>query len=154
MATVYIPAKYRHIVDACSARADSALGGVFETNMHLMVFAALLGADSGEYDDGAWEKGNEIQDKTFFSNNMEGVVYMLALSRATDASILRTEEEYKAWEIFEAYAAGGFKLIDEWIIDNPAVSDIAEVFVQRIKSKAAEVISENGASDPVPPIVI
>ena len=154
MATVFIPAKYKHVVEAASAKADASSGGVFETNMHLMVFAALLGAANDEYDDNSWEKGNEIQDQTFFRNNMEGVVYMIALSRTKEASILKSEEEHRAWEVFQAYAAGGFKIIDEWMIENPAISDVAEIFVQRIKKKAIDVLSKNDVADPDPPIRI
>ncbi len=53
-----------------------------------------------------------------------------------DRDILRDENHSQAWKIFESYAAGGLRKIQEWLVNNPTDHDGVETLLIEITKKA------------------
>ena len=131
VATVWISNKYKELTDRLSS-------GLFPTNMHFMIFASMVGLYFDNVKEvTAKERGNEIRDQVFLNQRMDGVVYLLALFKDKTADILRDENEQACWEVIETYAAGGFEIINNWLIENPADIDGTETILNKIKEIAS-----------------
>ena len=140
MATVNMASKFSEIIKLLADKPTQiAKKSIFETNMHLMLFAAMVGAYKGELNklndaDGA----NQIPDRIFKHNKYEGAAYLLALSQNDDVEILREEKDLECWKILEGYANTGLEEIDNWLTDNPADTEGTQTILNKIKEIAAK----------------
>ena len=149
MATVYIPEDRTSLAERLArdsvGRASKRIFGNF---MHLMVFASLVGrAEGRSLSQESRKRGPEIYDHIFENGHMDGVAFLLALQKEKDGEILRDKNDGTCWQVLEDYAAGGFEIIEDWLIDNPGDTDGVETILNHMKMKAAELRS-SGQSVP------
>src|SRR5690606_35499466 len=117
MSSVYIDSKYRPLVELLAVNPVSQTRkAVFDTNMDLYVFAAMVGSQDISSDSYEFTKGNEIPDSVFRNNNFDGLIYLLALTDRKNADILRENSEPECWAISERYAFAGFEEINNWFL--------------------------------------
>lgn len=102
----------------CSTKGASN-SAVFSTVKELMVFAALVGVQLGEYE-GIAPKVNTtpILLETYASTNHDAFIYLIALSKEPSLEIIRNENLRDAINIFESYCNSGLKHMDNWIMEN------------------------------------
>jgi dnd system-associated protein 4 len=150
MATVYLPNKYldlsKRLVSTNLKDTDKS---VFPTYMHLSIFAAMVGYHIGKNSDKEekFEKGNEISDRIYTSNQMDGFTFLLALQHTKDGDILRENKEKECWEILEQYAAVGLEEINNWMIDNPSDINGVETILNKLKLVATEILDDDDETD-------
>lgn len=102
----------------------------------------MLASALEEKEAGTWEKGNEVPERIFTHNNMEGFVYLLALYESEGVDIFREDREVECWSVFESYAAGGLKVIEEWSLENPGATDLTKVFLNKMKVYASKLVEQ------------
>lgn len=139
MPNVYVDVVFSDLSERLAKKKTSLAGkSIFQTYMHLLVFAALVG-QSHEKD---WErgkvsnKGSEVNDSIFSNYNLDGVAYLLALHATHDGEILRDKNEDKVWNIIQGYADIGLEEIEKWLLDVPSDTDGVDAVLNKIKEKA------------------
>lgn len=138
MSAVIIDDQFASIVDKLSTATDPATRArTFDTNMDLMVFAAMIGWDSGRGPAEAEKRsGLEINDATFENRRFDGAVYLTALQHQRSGEILRDTNDVECWRIFEGYARTGFAIIDQWLMDNPSDASGVDTLIAAMKRRA------------------
>lgn len=128
--------RFEALVEKCCSTKNSADKNVmFSTVKELMVFAALVGFQLGEFEP-LKSKANciSISMETYATTKHDAYIYLLALAEKPTLDILKDENLRETISIFEGYCNAGLKHIDNWIIDNigePLLEDI--LFEQTLK---------------------
>lgn len=106
---------YERLVDKQIA---SAKRPIFKTYIDLTVFAAMVGFSRNRFTE-LQERANEIPARVFQNQNIDGLVYLVAVLHEKSGEMLRERNEAAAWQIFEKYANGGMDVIREMFAENP-----------------------------------
>ena len=109
-----------------------------------MIFAAMVGRhrnDTCENVDFSSSRVNEIADRVFENNNLDGIVYLLALDAERDGEILREGNENELWKYLEKYAMLGMQEIDKWLSKDP-LAKAHDLILQQMKIEARKLTQE------------
>lgn len=143
MASVYFDGAFSERVQQLAVEKDEDTGNtVFPNLFSLMIFSAMVGR---HYKDSCSNvkvesRINEIPDRIFISNNLDGIVYLLALDSTKDGEILREGNENELWRYLENFALLGMQEIDLWLKEEPylRVHDVILHFMKIEASKAVD----------------
>ena len=92
---------------------------IFPTMRELMCFAAVLGFER-EKKKPLDATTMEIDGRTFANHDQSSdLIYLIALSDAKDADVIRDDNEDQCIDIFEQYAEGGFEELAAWLLERP-----------------------------------
>lgn len=140
MATVYISNAHKMLAERLGRDTTSITErSVFNTYMHLIVFAAMVGYANDKLSPlDSKDRGPEIEEQVFRRHDLDGLVYLLALEKKEDSNMLREERISEAWRLMEGYAQGGFEIIQQWFLDSPGDVDGVDTLLARITEYAAE----------------
>jgi len=106
----------RHLAEAIHPHASRP---IFPTMRELICFAAVLGFER-ERKRPLDATMMEIDGRTFENHQQSlDLIYLIALSDAKDAEVLREDNEDHCISIFEQYAEGGFEEIAAWLKERP-----------------------------------
>lgn len=144
MATVYFDQQYSERVQQLAFEKDERTGKpVFSNLFSLMIFAAMVGRHYKESCDNVEviSRINEIPDRIFISNNLDGIAYLLALDAERDGEILREGNENKLWRYLENFALLGMQEIDLWLKEKPLMKP-QDVILHFMKIEAAKSLEE------------
>lgn len=108
---------------------------IFKTNIDLTVFAAMVGFSRSRLVE-LKERTNEIPERVFVNQNIDGLVYLVAVLHEKSGDMLRERNESAAWQIFEQYANGGMEVIREVFAENPNDFDGVSSLLSFIKEEA------------------
>ncbi|WP_428100519.1 hypothetical protein [Candidatus Rariloculus sp.] len=140
MAIIYISDAHKDVAERL-ARDSTTIAdkSIFPTYMHLMAFAAMVGYANGtSCPVDPKDRGPEVDEQVFARHEMDGLVYLLALEATEDCDILRAGKVNEAWRLIESYAEGGFKIIQQWLLDAPGDVDGVDALLSRITEIASE----------------
>ena len=98
--------------------------GVFDTLKGVLIFAASIGFKHKQKMTIS-ESGEPIAFSLFNDRREQPFIYALAISEFNDVAYLREEKFSEAINVFEEYAAGGLKYLDE-IIDRDNIKESIE----------------------------
>lgn len=104
------------IVDKlCPKKANEDHNKVFGTIKELMVFAALVGVEENEWHPIPTGANTiSVSLETFASTNHDTYIFLTALHKGNDATLLKDENLHEAIKIFEGYCNAGFLIIRKW----------------------------------------
>ena len=126
---------------------------IFPNLFSLMIFAAMVGR---HYKDSCSNvkvesRINEIPDRIFIGNNLDGIVYLLALDSTKDGEILREGNENELWKYLENFAMLGMQEIDLWLKEKPYLKahDVILFFMKIEATKAVDKDTETKTVHPV-----
>jgi len=145
MANVYFDGSFSERVRQLAIEKDKETGNaVFPNLFSLMIFAAMVGR---HYKDSCnnvrvESKINEIPDRIFINNNLDGIVYLLALDSTKDGEILREGNENELWKYLENFAMLGMQEIDIWLKEEPYLK-AHDVILHFMKIEATKAIEED-----------
>jgi dnd system-associated protein 4 len=148
MANVYFDGSFSERVRQLVVEKDEDTGNtVFPNLFSLMIFAAMVGR---HYKDSCSNvkvesRINEISDRIFIGNNLDGIVYLLALDSTKDGEILREGNENELWKFLENFAMLGMQEIDLWLKDEPYLK-AHDVLLHFMKIEAAKAVDEDKES--------
>lgn len=147
MPTVWIPAEHSELVERLAKRSSRVAGKpIFQTYMHLMVFAAMVGHSlQRKRELPSSGRGPEIYDSAFLNNNLDGVAFLVALQDHKDGEILRETKDQECWRVIEQYAAAGLDEVATWFLENPTDTDGIATLLNKIK----EVACDGASNDPI-----
>ena len=107
--------------------------GVFKEIWRLLLFAAQIGVREGRKEPlESIEKGKGIDQSTFGnSSSWPGILYLMSLVEANDASLLSGDDEgeRKRTQLFEQYANGGLAILKEHFEEHAASIDALLEFI-------------------------
>ena len=94
---------------------------IFPTYRDLVCVAAVLGFETGNKRSFDNNGAIDLVDGRIFSNDSESMdlLFLVALADSKDQQMLRADREDECIAIFEAYAAGGFKVLEDWLREKP-----------------------------------
>ncbi|HIF36977.1 MAG TPA: hypothetical protein EYQ70_00940 [Marine Group III euryarchaeote] len=145
MANVYFDGYYSNRIKQLAVERDERTGkSIFSNNYSLMIFAAMVGRhhnDTCENVDFSSSRVNEIADRVFENNNLDGIVYLLALDAERDGEILREGNENELWKYLEKYAMLGMQEIDKWLSKDP-LAKAHDLILQQMKIEARKLTQE------------
>ncbi|MDO8291100.1 MAG: hypothetical protein Q7T44_17945 [Parvibaculum sp.] len=146
---VYWSKKYEPIVNRLTGKDREDKKRSFETNMDVLVFAAVLGIKEGASEKVASDR-LEISIDVFNNRKMFGVIYLIGLLHTKDANVLRQEREGEMIAIFQDYAMGGLNLIEAWLDEQPTDLYGDKILLEKIhnelvKGKASDFTGAVGA---------
>lgn len=98
--------------------------GVFDTLKGVLVFAAAIGFKYKQKMP-ITESGEPIAFSLFNDRREQPFVYALAISEFNDVAYLREENFLETIKVFEEYAAGGLRYLDE-VIDTNNIKESIE----------------------------
>ncbi|MGF1688794.1 hypothetical protein L4C36_19260 [Photobacterium japonica] len=112
----------------CSTKGAKSDARVFSTVKELMVFAALIGYQLGDYQP-LKSKVNTtpILLDTYATTGHDAYIYLLALAKEPSLNMLKDENLRDAIGIFEGYCNSGLMHIDSWVMSNisePLITNI------------------------------
>jgi dnd system-associated protein 4 len=120
---VYWSSEYEDLVNfltgiRASDRADerAAESKIFELNVHVIVFAAIVGVLEGRHGKEISGTRKEINSATFEGQQLDDYIFLVALLSEEDVNLnfFRDEAgEERALRVFEAYANGGLGFLME-----------------------------------------
>lgn len=112
----------------CSTKGAKNDSRVFSTVKELMVFAALVGYQLGDYQP-LESKVNTtpILLDTYATTGHDAYIYLLALTKNSSLEILKDDNLREAIAIFEGYCNSGLKIIDSWIMNNIGESLVTNI---------------------------
>lgn len=145
MANVYFDGRFSERVRQLAVEKDEDTGNtVFPNFFSLMIFSAMVGR---HYKDSCSNvkvesRINEIPDRIFINNNLDGIAYLLALDSTKDGEILREGNENELWRYLENFAMLGMQEIDLWLKDEPYLK-AHDVILHFMKIEAAKVVDED-----------
>jgi len=148
MAQIFRDKKHSQLVERLTEKETSYCGQkIFPTIRELMVFAAMVGFHYGKKST-VEEKGNEIPQRIFETNESDGYIYLCAIQNQKDGEIFRSQNENECWRIFETYANSGLEIIDNWLLDSPGDTDGVETILNEMKKVAAQLMDSQANPDP------
>ncbi|CCN82729.1 conserved hypothetical protein [Vibrio nigripulchritudo SFn27] len=119
----------------CSTKGAESDTRIFKTVKELMVLAALVGYQLGEYEPlKSKTHATPIKLGTYAKTGHDAYIYLIALAKEPSLDMLKDENLRDAIGIFEGYCNSGLKHIDSWIMNNigePLVTNI--LFNQTLK---------------------
>lgn len=142
MASVHFDKIYSERVQQLASEKDERTGKpIFSSFFSLMTFAAMVGR---HYKDSCSNikvenKVNEIPDRIFIANNLDGIAYLLALEATRNGEILRDGNETELWKYLENFAMLGMQEIDLWLKEKPLLKP-QDVILHFMKLEAAQSI--------------
>jgi len=145
MPSVYFDGSFSERVRQLAVEKDEGTGNaIFPNLFSLMIFAAMVGR---HYKDSCSNvkvdsKINEIPDRIFIANNLDGIAYLLALDSTKDGEILREGNENELWKYLENYAMLGMQEIDLWLKEEPYLK-AHDVILHFMKIEAAKAVDED-----------
>jgi dnd system-associated protein 4 len=145
MANVYFDGSFSERVRQLVVEKDEDTGNtVFPNLFSLMIFAAMVGR---HYKDSCSNvkvesRINEIADRIFIGNNLDGIVYLLALDSTKDGEILREGNENELWKFLENFAMLGMQEIDLWLKEEPYLK-AHDVLLHFMKIEAGKAVDED-----------
>ena len=143
MATIYKSNQFKELAERLG-RNDTKIAGkkVFQTYMHLVIFAAMVGyCEKSSH--AVKERGPEVEDGVFTRHNQDGLVYLIGLDNEKDGDVLSEVRETECWRTIESYAEGGFRIIEQWLLDRPSDTDGVETILARMIEVASEKVKED-----------
>lgn len=98
---------------------------IFGPIKDLLCFAAMLGFAEGRREPLSSKFGKEDIQEQIFSRDKQAmyVVYLLALAEKKTVDIFKAENVNEMVLVFEEYANGGFKILQDWLNSNPTDVD-------------------------------
>lgn len=144
MATVFFDKRYAERVRQLVFEKDERTGKpVFENLFSLMIFAAMVGRHHKDSCNNVeiQSRINEIPDRIFMSNNLDGIAYLLALDAERNGEILREGNENKLWKYLENFAILGMQEIDLWLKEKPLLKP-QDVILHFMKIEASKALNE------------
>jgi len=154
MANVYFDGRFVERVRQLTVERDEETGNsVFPNLFSLMIFAAMVGR---HYKDSCnnvkvESRINEIADRVFIGNNLDGIAYLLALDATKDGEILREGNENELWKYLENFALLGMQEIDLWLQEEPYMK-AHDVILHNMKIEAAKAISDGSEAETIHPV--
>ena len=140
MAQIWRDNKYTQLAERLVDKETNACGQkIFINYRELMVFAAMIGFHYGKCKAVA-ERGFEIPQRVFESNDSDAYVYLCALQNKKDGEIFREKNDNECWRIFESYANSGLEIIDTWLLTNVNDIDGVDTILNEMKKVAAEMM--------------
>ena len=142
MASVYFDKIYSERVQQLASEKDERTGrSIFSSFFSLMTFAAMVGRNCKDSCDNVKveHRVNEIPDRIFIANNLDGIAYLLALEATRGGEILRDGNESDLWKYLENFAMLGMQEIDLWLKDKPLLK-AQDVILHFMKIEAAKSI--------------
>lgn len=148
MAQIWRDKQYTQLADRLVDKATGYCGQkIFPSYRELMVFAAMVGFHHGK-NSPVNEKGYEIPQRVFESNESDAYVYLCALQDQKSGEIFRENNDNDCWKIFESYANSGLEIIDNWLLDSPGDIDGVETILIEMKKIAASMKPSQDSPDP------
>lgn len=136
MAGIWRDSKHSNLIETlCERKTTHTNRPVFRTYIDLIVFAAMVGF-TRQRRSPLDERINEIPSRVFHNQNMDGLVYLVAILEKQSGDMLRERNEQEAWQIFEQYANGGLEIIAEELAENPHDFDGVSSLLALIKEEA------------------
>jgi dnd system-associated protein 4 len=121
--TVYWSAEYTEIVNALTGVSDTGeiKNGMFETNAHVMVFAACFGLNIGGGKRPVSSQRKEISTQTFYSRRLDRYILLIALlgNKEFGQELLKSENDEMLIKEFEGFAGRGFEKLASIFYDSP-----------------------------------
>jgi dnd system-associated protein 4 len=115
---------------------------LFQTIMELLIFSAGVGFSLKERSP-VPASSKVIPYIVFERNQKDGYIHLLALADAKTPESLASKESDHAVQTFEEYAAGGLRIMQRWLNENPT-----DTFgIDTLMSKISQELSRN----PTPP---
>jgi dnd system-associated protein 4 len=145
MATVYVSKAHKDLAERLAGVSTKMAGKpIFQTYMHLMVFAAMVGYSNKRSESlESRNRGAEVYDRVFDNHRMDGVAFLMALDQEQDGEILRDSRDNECWRIIESYAEAGFQIIQQWLLDQPSDVDGVETILARMAQNASERVKQS-----------
>lgn len=123
--------------DALIARLIADNKSIFQYLKDLMVFAAMVGYNSGERREVHGET-IEIILETYATDEKDGFIYLLGLLEHKDGHVLKDQNLRKCVAVFEEYCNSGLYTIERWLDDNPGDPSGIETLLHHIYLKMVE----------------
>lgn len=141
MAGVWRDPKHTALLESlCERKAANTNRPVFKTFIDLIVFSAMIGFSRGRLSPLS-ERVNEIPQRVFHNQGVDGLIYLIAVMHANSGEMFREKNESDAWQIFEQYANGGLEIISEILAENPNDFDGVSSLLNFIKEEAIAQLS-------------
>lgn len=148
MAQIWRDNKFTQLAERLVDKETNECGQkIFLNYRELMVFAAMVGFHYGQFK-AVVEKGFEIPQRVFESNDSDAYVYLCALQDQKSGEIFREKNDNECWKIFESYANAGLEIIDNWLLDFPGDIDGVETILNEMAKVAAKMIESDDNPDP------
>jgi dnd system-associated protein 4 len=149
--TIYWSAEYSDIVNLLTGLSDEGenRNGMFETNAHVMVFAACLGLNVGGGKRPVASQKKEITTQTFYSRRLDRYILLIALlgNKELGPELLKSENDEMLIKEFEGYAGRGFEKLASIFYDSPGKTP--EMLIQGELLKLMKVINGGSKDDVV-----
>ncbi|MEN9360597.1 MAG: hypothetical protein RL095_2132 [Verrucomicrobiota bacterium] len=110
---------FAHLSKGAVGETRSYGQGYFDTNAHLIAFAAVYGFNKELEGDGGYDlnfkkaSGKDIEFSIFQRHELSPYLYAIALHKKGDHMILKDENWEEFMKIILSYASGGFKHLRE-----------------------------------------
>ncbi len=142
MAQIWRDKKYAQLAERLVEKETSFCSQkILPSYRELMVLAAMVGFHYGKKNT-VEERGFEIPQRVFESNESDAYVYLCALQDQKSAEIFREKNENECWKIFESYANAGLEIINNWLLDSPGDIDGVDTILNEMKKVAADTIEK------------
>lgn len=121
MRTIRCSEQYTLLVEQLGDKAHGPEGAqqkIFPTYMRLMMFAAAIGYDQGQFE--RVDKGRDLVEGRVIERNNDCLdfIYLLGLAAKKDPMILKEDRQNELADLLEGYVGGGLKLLEEWLARN------------------------------------
>ena len=109
------------LIDRLIEEKDAETGQTtFPTLRELMVFAATLGYEQSRREPLGEDTVDLVEGRVFPRSDVAlDLLYLIALAAERKVEVIDEEHEEQALQTFEAYANGGFAVIDSWLDAHP-----------------------------------
>ena len=148
MAQIWRDKQYTQLAERLVEKETRYCGQkIFPSYRELLVFAAMVGF---HHDKKSMvnEKGFDIPQRIFESNESDAYIYLCALQDQKSGEIFREKNDNECWKIFESYANSGLEIINNWLLDSPGDIDGVDTILNEMKKVAAEMIHSIESVDP------
>jgi dnd system-associated protein 4 len=110
------------LIDRLVEEKDPETGQTaFPTLRELMVFAATLGYEQARREPLGDDSVDFVEGRVFPRSDVAlDLLYLIALAAERKVEAIDEEHEETALTVFEAYANGGFAVMDSWLDAHPA----------------------------------
>ena len=143
MAQIWRDKKYSQLAERFVDKETGYCGQkILPSYRELMVFAAMIGFHFGKKSS-VEERGFEIPQRVFESNESDTYVYLCALQDQKSGDIFREKNENECWKIFESYANYGLEIINNWLLDSPGDIDGVDTVLNEMKKVAADLLQHD-----------
>lgn len=143
MATLYLAKSNRDLIE----RLYGA-GKPFRAMWEVAIFSAVVAADVERWEAlKSQDRGQEIPDRIFISNDKLGLIYLLAVANKKSSEILSASDDDDIWRVFEGYTNAGLDIIRTWLQDNPTDLIGDTTLIAQISEKARTMlkVQKNGS---------